>query len=132
MAISKFDPIENDMRYEIWATHWLPGDQIVSLYRSRDALLEKVRALRIEMGIATFMKAVIPIEMGTASIHDRPRESGRVDHHMTDDFAGKGSIVSGNDKPQRPRSANSILKDLFASSSTDQETTRAPAKNKFL
>lgn len=71
IACDKHEPLTNEIKYEIWASHMGSGDQRVWLFQSRDLLFEKIRTLRIELGLVGYMRPVQPVQFVTA---DRSRK----------------------------------------------------------
>jgi hypothetical protein len=129
VAMSKLDPLENDMRYEIWATHMLAGDQIVQIWRSRDLLMEKIRQLQIDLGIATFTKAVMPVEIGAGSSHEGMGNSS-VSSSEGFDSRDVSPTCTGT-QHQSAGSAGALLRNILNSSSSLQGADYRDSPKKF-
>ena len=108
-SCSKIDPQENEITYELWASHMSAGDQVVTINRSRDLLLEKIRSLQDDLGIGEFMKALQPMEVSTQA--DRTMKRGASGNFSdTTDDDGDGDDGDGGVDSARTRS---VLTEIF-------------------
>jgi hypothetical protein len=110
-ACSKLDPPNNEINYELWVSHMSSGDQVVTINRSRDLLLEKIRAVKDELGIGHFMKTVQPVEVSQST----PDHSSKHGHA----HAQSSSDPASTESTEENVSVGAILKErMFPSTSS--------------
>jgi uncharacterized membrane protein YgcG len=114
IAVNRLDVQENEVKYEIWATHMACGDQILIINRSRDQLIEKIRALKDELGIGKFVKTVQPVEV-TASAS---ASASAAEHSEGLDNSSNSAGSGGGGGGGGGSSSGVFLKGLFSSSSS--------------